>query len=210
MSTYKLLSICVPTVSSRESLLSRLLWGIEAQLTDQVEVLVHPGDNIAMGDKYNRMFQEATGAYVTCIDDDDYLADNYVEQVLSRIKASAPDYIGYKILHTEDGKYMNEVSSKIGGDRGWHKQPYGPLAKCVVKRDVAKDCGFPNHHSGDAEWAKAIYSTGRLRTEETIDRVLYYYDFWTKGSLGTTPGSQALQRNLGIYPYDKEKVTWLT
>lgn len=204
------LTICIPTVSSRKSLLSRLLWGIEAQLTKEVEVLIYPGDDVAMGDKYNRMFQEASGLYVTCVDDDDYLADNYIEQVLGRIKRSEPDYVGYKILHTENGKYMTEVSSSISGDFSWQTQPFGPLAKCVIRRDVAKECFFPNHHSGDYEWARDVQKTRKLQSEEIINRVLYYYDFWLKGSLGTEPGSTNKQRDLGIYPYHKENFRWLT
>lgn len=205
------LSVLVPTVSVRKGLLSRLLWGLEPQLYKDVEVVICKGDTDPMGKKYNRMFQEAKGDYVACVDDDDYLASDYVQQVLSAIEKGDFDYISYGILHTEDGRYMSQVVSSKDGDHTWQKQPYGVLPKCVLKRSIAKDFEFPNHHSGDQEWARAIHLSGRVQSEYIIDRVLYFYDFDLEGTLGTTPGSPNVetQRDVGLYPYNKKKFRWL-
>lgn len=206
------LSVLVPTVSVRKGFLSRLLWGLEPQLNQDVEVVICSGDTDPMGQKYNRMFQEAKGEYVACVDDDDYLASNYVDRVLTGIKLFGPDYISYGILHTEDGRYMSQVISSKDGDHTWQKQPYGILPKCVIKRSIAKDFEFPNHHSGDQEWSRAVQLSGRVKTEYIIDQVLYFYDFWLKGSLGTVPGSPNVetQRDIGLYPYNKKRFTWLS
>lgn len=203
------LTICIPTVSTRESLLSRLLWGIERQLDGFTEVLIHTGDDIAMGDKYNRMFKEAKGDYVVCVDDDDYLSDIFLVEVNAAMYGN-PDYIPYGILYTLNGKYVDEITSDMSGDHAWAKQPYGVLPKCVIRRDIAKDFEFPNKHSGDQEWARAVQTSGRVNSSQAIPNVLYYYDFWTDHSIGTQPGSPKFnkQRDVGKYPYNKEKFRW--
>lgn len=196
------LSILIPTVSQRESLLSRLLWTIEQQLTDEVEVLVYTGDNIAMGDKLTSMFHMATGDYVVCVDDDDLLADNYVESVLPHL---TEDYLGYKILMLTNGKYSGVVRSTWDGDPTWATQPQGIGPKWCVRRAIAVNHVFDNNYTADRAWSRAV--AGEIKSGSYVDKCLYIYDFYSNGTLGTEPGHQNrdTQRDVGLYPYTKSR-----
>lgn len=203
------LSILIPTVSSRKSLLSRLLWGLEEQLNGDVEVIIHEGDEIAMGDKLNRMFQEASGEFVVCVDDDDYLANDYVELILDQILLTNVDYVGYKVLMTIDGKYCRTFQSTYNGDQEWVGSPQGVGPKWPVRREIALRYNFPNQHQGDRIWSAQVRTD--VKSGIYLPRVLYFYDYWDKGTLGTEPGSPntASQRDVGMYPYDRSKFKWI-
>ena len=96
------LTVIVPTIPGRESLLSRCLHSITEQPGDY-EVIVVEG-SAGLGTKYNTAVREARGEYVTNVDDDDMLAASYMADVLP-LCAEQPDYIGYKILALVAGRF---------------------------------------------------------------------------------------------------------
>lgn len=204
------LSILVTTMPGRESVLSRLLWGLSYQLTPDVEVLVYGGIK-PLGDKVNEMWQVAKGEFSVVVDDDDWLASDYVEQVLAHTKLDV-DYIPYILVSIQNGVFDCEVRSCMAGDVGWTKQPFGVLVKCPVRTSISKEFTFPNHHSGDNEWAKRVHLSGKIKKESPIEKPMYFYDFWKTYSLGTeAKGKKRFKgRKVGIYPYDKEKFIWLS
>jgi hypothetical protein len=204
----KQLSILIPTVDTRRSLLSRLLWTLEQQLTDEVEVLVYDGW-IPVGDKVTSMLQQAKGTYVMVVDDDDLVAGDLIEKVLQATETN-PDYIAFKVLHLADGKYAGSVSSSIHGDKNWAKNPYGVHHKCPVRTEIAKQFVVTNEYRGDRDWSVQVQE--QTKTEVLIDKHLYIYDYWSTGTVGTVPSEQNKnsQRDVGEYPYNKEVFTWLS
>lgn len=202
------LSVLVPTVSPRESLLSRLLWSITWQ-TGDYEVVIHGGDDIPMGDKLNRMFTAASGEYVVCVDDDDMLADSYMDTVLPRLEDI--DFLGYRIVVLHDGAYWMEVAHR-GDVEGWDGTLRGVGPKCPIRRDLALQVPFGNAYRDDVEWSLQV---GRLvQASGYIDRPLYLYDWWEYRMLGTAPDHHAdrwgSQRDVGIWPFRPANLTWLT
>lgn len=197
------LSVLVPTVTPRASLLSRLLYGITRQVGD-FEILVHGDDDMGMGDKLNQMFSEATGEYVVCVDDDDMLADSYMDTVLPALSG---DFVGYRILALKDGKYWAEVQHRWNMP-GWGGEIRGVGPKCPIRREIALQVPFGNDYNDDENWSDQV---GRLvESGVFIDRALYIYDWWTNHMLGTAPVHHprrwANQRDVGDWPYDPQRV----
>lgn len=192
-------SILIPTMEQRKSMLSRLLFGLQHQMNDSVEVLIDQSNN-KMGDKLTNMFQIAKGKYVVCVDDDDYLADDYV----SALTFDDEDFVGYKILSLCNGEFENVYSHSVDGSDAWDKSTgRGISPKCLVKTEIAKQVPFGNDYTSDRDWSMAI---GNLcNSGKFINRVLYYYDCYPNSSLF----SLGEKREVGQYPYDPTLFTWV-
>lgn len=200
------LSVLVPTVEPRRSLLSRMLWSLQQQLNDEVEVIVYDGW-IPFGDKVTEMMQIAKGRYCMVADDDDMVASDFIGSILEAAKADC-DYIAYKVLHLHNGKYADSIASSINGDAEWQKSPYSVHHKCPVKTEIAKQFVMGNHYRCDRDWSAQVRQV--VKSEVIIDKHLYIYDYWDSGTVGTIPSDQNkdTQRDVGMYPYDKEKFIW--
>jgi glycosyltransferase involved in cell wall biosynthesis len=159
-----------------------------------------------MGDKVNRMIAEADGEYVVCVDDDDYLAPDYMSVVLPNLDG---DFLGYRILVLDRGAYQGEVEHR-GEIAGWGDwSPRGVTPKCPIRRSLAAQVPFGNEYSADARWSRQV---GQLVASSSyVDRVLYVYDVWN--SLGTEPNQRPWQwesqRDIGQWPFGSEKIRWL-
>jgi len=196
------LTVCIPTVPSRRSLLSRCVWS----LPSNVEVLVAIGDR-PMGDKLNACFQAANTTHVVCVDDDDYLLP-WGHGNLASFTYS--DFVGYRILYTEGGRFGGSVAHRGDGDTGWATYDRGVSPKCLVRTEIARAHLFGNHYTADREWSAAVQAD--VETHQFIDAHLYHYDHWDAHMLGTTPDAGRLdtpQRDVGEWPVDWERVTWM-
>jgi hypothetical protein len=192
-------TIVIPTIPGRESLLSRCLHSITAQPGD-CQILVIGGDGL-LGDKVNRAAQLVETEHMTIVDDDDWLADSYVESIEAALETD-PDYVGLKVLCTIDGKFM-----QVNATRGDHDQwtPYwkGPVPKGVTRTQIWRDTPMGNHYTADRDWMAA--AAGKVKTSVFIDRELYFYDYWPNGS-SFAPGGN-VTRDVGTWPYDRNRVT---
>lgn len=202
------LTICIPTVPARGSLLSRLLFTIERSLCDDVEVLIADGSR-PMGDKLNEMFAAAAGRYVVAVDDDDLLADDYCTR-LRQATCERRDFIGYDILWLEDGQFAGIVHHSLTGDPLWRTLDRAVSPKCPVRTELAREVPFGNEYTADRLWSLDIY--GRCQTGVHILAPLYTYDHWNDHMLGTEPGDprhHRPQRDVGRWPFTPTRFTWL-
>lgn len=181
------LSILVCSVHTRYD---GFLLKIEKQLFDQynalseddkarLEILVLT-DNKAMmlGHKRNKMVELAQGKYIVFVDDDDRIADDYVQQLLEATSSDA-DSIVFQAevsLNGEPSKlcyYSKDVRKDYNTPSAYHRIPNHI---CCVKRALALKSSFPNVLYGeDAGYGKVLLP--HLKTEHKIDKVLYYYDY---------------------------------
>lgn len=191
------ITVCIPTIKSRRSLLSRALWSIP----DGFDIIVADGD-WPMGDKLNAMFAAATTSHVICVDDDDMLLPGWPP-------CQDGDFIGHRVLYTENGKFAGSVAHRGDGDTSWATYDRGVSPKCVIRTEIARAHSFGNHYTADREWSEAVQAD--VTTFDFINRHLYHYDHWNAHMVGTTPDAGRLdtpQRDVGVWPYDRE-VTWL-
>ena len=201
--TAMLLSICVPTIPGRESLLSRCLWSITEQPAhvEAVEILVVEGDG-PLGDKVNAAVKQATGRWVTIVDDDDWLAGCYVSEVTDALE-SDPDYVGLTVVEMSSGSF-SALSRTSGASKTWRGPARLPVPKGVTRTSIAETVHFGNEYASDRQWAAGV--AAQVETWVDIDRGLYFYDFWRDASAFLGSG----QRDVGWWPFDESNISRIT
>lgn len=189
-----MLTIVVPTMPGRESLLSRCLWSITDQ-PHEVDVLVVEG-SAGLGDKVNAAVTEASD-YVTVVDDDDYLAASYLDCVLPELSV---DYVGFRVVEMSEGRYSGMCATS-GASKQWDGPYRWPIPKGVTRTDLARQVQFGNEYTADRTWSAEIARL--VESWSFIDRGLYVYDHHRSVSFYTGPGQP---RDVGMWPYDESKV----
>ena len=157
------LTVCIPTIPSRRSTLSRLLWSLRGQSLD---ILIADGDG-AMGDKLNEMFAAATTTHVIAVDDDDY-----VGQLLKMWTGEFYDFVGCRVLWMENGRFAGSVAHRGDGDTSWTTLDRGVSPKCAVRTSIARAHPFGNHYTADREWSEAVQAD--VERHAFVDDHLYF------------------------------------
>ena len=162
------------------------------------------GDNKAfsVGEKRNYLLDMARGEYLTFIDDDDQVSDNYIKTIIDYTKAF-PDVTVFchEVEKLYDGKFeKTQYFSKERGTINMNRKPgrgrkhpltgkpleykmqlMTPNHLMIWKSDVAKRERFPGYNlSEDIEWANLMNK--HIDQEMQIAERLYTYDFDKKKS----------------------------
>lgn len=176
-----LLSVLIASTLDRQEMTYELLRGLEAQLTDQVEILLDYHETDCIGLKRNNLLSRAKGEYVVFIDSDDHVPHNYIELVL-RACVQGSDCIGINGTITTNGQ--NEQKWFISKQYGrWYLRGNQyfrtPNHISPVKRELALQAGFPEvKFAEDYEFSMRLLPL--LKTEVIIKEPLYHYDYRTK------------------------------
>ena len=185
------LSILVCSVTRRAALLERLLWTLKGQaLTlenpQDIEIL-YLVDNCEMsiGAKRNKLLAAARGQYACFVDDDDRVFGDYVRRIFEAME-DEPDCIGMAGIMTTNG--AKPTLSYFTGDTGIK----APVVQCChlspIKREIAASVKFLDTSWGeDRAWAERVMPL--LKKVNTLDRVIYHYDFWKDVTETQKPGT---------------------
>jgi hypothetical protein len=180
------LSILICTIKGRENQFQALLGTIKKQLLiehmQEVELLTKiDNKEISVGAKREALLNCAKGDYVVFIDDDDSVADDYIEQILKAIQHN-PDCIGFKIECNMEGIKHKAIASNIYDD--WCENVDGfkycrtIYHKTPVRREIALQIGFKDMRFGeDYDYSKRLKASGLLKKEYFIDKYLYFYNY---------------------------------
>lgn len=201
--SFPVLSVLIPTISSRASTLSRSLWHLEQQNTYGFEVLVHQGDEIGLGDKINRMVQEARGDFIVMVDDDDYLPLHYMHTVWPTLRLST-DFVGYRILALKNGAFWLSIEHSATNQFGSQTLRRGVCNKMPIRTELARQVPFGNDYTDDWPWSEQIHNLVERST--FIDEHLYVYDWWPESMAFKNPERHpdkwAPAHDVGVWPYD--------
>lgn len=181
------LSILIPTLPERKYFFLKLYGVLCVQIDkcgygDQIEIGCNDaGRNIcSIGTKRNALLNQAGGEYLCFIDDDDRIADNYIELVMAGI-ATNPDCCSLNGIITTDGKdpkpFIHSIEYTEMFERdGVYYRPPNHLN--VVRSSIAKQMVFPDwQRSEDSNYCFQLRDSGLLKVEYKIEQVLYYYDY---------------------------------
>lgn len=187
------LSILIPTLSSRASILARLIKKLDIQInayspTPAIEVLIFEDNReLSVGAKRTRLLTEAHGEFVVFVDDDDDISDDYVAQFAGAIQRNpAADCIGMRGVITTNGKDPRQViyslrNKKLYDAAGIYYRP--PCHLTPIRRTIAAKFPYLDASFGeDSDWSLKLMQSGLLKTEVFIDKVLYHYQFSHAGS----------------------------
>jgi hypothetical protein len=175
-------SILLCTVINRASLFALLHAEVLRQSEGRsVEVLVAcDAKEISIGKKRQNLLTQATGDYCAFVDDDDWIAPTYVDDILTALESNS-DCVGFKIECTTNGKNPESAITSMGYPR-WaeHQDGFAHVRsiyhKSPHRREIGLKVGFPDLRYGEDR----PYSAGLMRhvkTESFIDKVLYHYRF---------------------------------
>lgn len=182
------LSILIPTVPNRlTTFFPRLIEHLQNQIrisnnrTD-VEILgLYDNKKRTVGEKRNVLLNMAQGEYLTFIDDDDRIADDYVQSIMNALYDNLDvDCVVFDCITTINGDTSNPTYSKYSinyeysqtGNQ-WRGKPAHTM---VWKSSIAKKHSYQGKNYGeDIEWVKKACKD--IKREVRIDKVLYFYDF---------------------------------
>lgn len=177
------LSILIMTVSSRfETFCPKLLREIERQCNgrEDVEILcLYDNKKRTTGAKRNSMIQISKGEYITFIDDDDRIDEQYVQHIMDTLHNNPiADCVVFDCITHINGNY--ECLSKYGvefeyGQKGdqWRGKPAHTM---VWKSSIVRKHAYQDLKSGeDIEWV--CRACVDIKNQVRIDKVLYYYDY---------------------------------
>lgn len=191
------LSLLLATIENRASLFALLHAEILKQAEGKpVEILVAcDAKQISIGKKRQNLLEQATGDYIAYIDDDDWIAPTYVDDILKALESN-PDCVGFKITCTTNGQnqqsaiasmryptWRENVDGYAHARSTYHKTPH--------KRELGLKVGFHDIRYGeDRPYSMKLMQY--VKTESFIDKVLYFYryrteSFMTKYGILPTP-----------------------
>lgn len=176
------LDLLIPTIPHRHAELCRLLAELDRQMLPDVRVSVFR-DNLetSYGDKCGQLVRESEGDYVAFLDDDDWIAGDYLKSVTWAL-GDDPDYVGWAEIYTvNDGPPMLIVHSLH--DRSAEFPDALTHSRVVHKNPIRREHALLGDWSGgwgaDSRWADSVMATGRVRTEAWIDHPVYFYRWRT-------------------------------
>jgi glycosyltransferase involved in cell wall biosynthesis len=188
-----LLSILIPAVLERgfPPIVTNLR--AQAQGTRDVEILVLYDNRMrSTGLKRQALLDAARGRYITCLDDDDDVAPEYLELVLEAIRLPGQDAEvivfnsrcvlngGNAFIVRTGIEFENEQIWQRGGQWGdIHRKPWH---WCLWHRDLAKQASFPDGYIDD-DWHWLRQMMPRVNRQHRIDRVLHFYTYDKASSL---------------------------
>ena len=144
-----------------------------------VEVLVLTDNRVmSIGTKRNHLVHMATGEYVAFVDDDDTVADDYVQQLLTAAETGA-DVLTFTMEYRHNGSpgWMVEQSLAypLHGKRTPGLVRITPHHTSAVRRAIAAQLPFADTSYGeDRDWARRLQAAAE--TEHVIDATLYIYN----------------------------------
>jgi len=198
------LSILIPTLDKRKDLLDKLVAFLKNQiashqLESEVEILSDHNPRITTGKKRNHLLKKAKGQYVIFLDDDDWVHDDYIIELINAIDQSA-DVITFNGYMTTNGDKRVDFTLLLGGkyqakknDKGIEYYERFPNHIVCFKRNIATKYKFPDiTHGEDIVWAcnvnghtfkndQIIYNThpSPLKKSVHIDKDMYHYRYLT-------------------------------
>lgn len=183
-------TIMIPTLVGRESTFTDLYLKILDQiirngLYKEVDIIFFKDNRkYNVGFKRNKLLEQARGKYVSFVDDDDMVSDDYVK-LIYRALLKNPDCVSLIGLITFDGKNPKRFYHSIKYDSFFERgniyyRPPNHLNP--IRKSIAAQFKFPEINFGeDSDWAMQICRSKLLKSEEVIKTVYYYYLFKSEG-----------------------------
>ena len=179
-------SVLVMSVPSRiRTFTPNLLEALNEQIektSANVEVLcLYDNKKRSVGEKRNDMLSLANGEYFAFVDDDDRIADDYIESITNSINESRGcDCIVYDCICTIDGgpprycQYGIEYPpNNLISQSQWRGKPAHTM---TWRTELVKSIDFPPLKEGeDFAWVNKAWPL--IDQQVRIEKVLYYYDF---------------------------------
>jgi glycosyl transferase family 2 len=180
--------ILILTMPSRKVYLKNLVKILDPQVNGRdVSYLIRMCDpNYTLGENRDMLMRASDGHYVSFVDDDDGLPDDFVSTILPLL--DGVDYVGFNLQCYIDGKPLDKVTRHSLQYKGWYEDETGYYRDIShvnpMRRSLALLEPFEGGHGEDQRWADRMRARDVLRTEHYLDCVMYRYYFRTRKNMG--------------------------
>lgn len=173
--------ILILTQPSRAEFLDQLLSILMPQCQNRdVEVLIgrfDPGKSL--GENREILRRQSSGDYINFVDDDDFVAGDYVAKILPLLHGGI-DQIGFRLQLYSDGSPMIPTYHSLKYGR-WYEDARGYYRDIShlnpMRRELAMSASMDGGIGEDCRWSIDLRNLGIVKTEHFIDEILYYYFF---------------------------------
>ncbi len=181
------LSVLIASLKSRNHLLERVFSDLKNQInsnnySDIVEIItLIDNAELTIGEKRNKLKSQAKGEYICFVDDDDFLPNYYLKEIVEKLN-NQYDLINFYVEHKVDGIYKKLICPNVGIDNMeingclfWNNM----LHLCPHKKSIADLVQFPNiNFCEDLEYSKQLKN--HIKNTFFIEKIIYHYDFKSK------------------------------
>ena len=186
-------SILIPTLHTRmenfQKLINKIIKKInENNLQNEIQIISHfDNKTIGLSKKRTEMLSNAIGDFITFIDDDDDISDDYIKLIYHTIINNPDsDVITFMQHCNVDGRKFNLIcdinyNTSLNKTNNPNLFIRYPWIWCVWKRDKVKNNLFydenPNrkNYGEDAVWCKN--NIKNIKKETKINKILHYYQY---------------------------------
>lgn len=178
-----ILSLLICHLPARKLLLDKLLFELRSQISAgqyKVEILIDR-DGGTIGQKRQRLLQQAQGDYVAFIDDDDWVSPDYLSAIIPNL--GTYDAIGFQGEISTNGRNVKLFTiskehpyEEKGGIYYRYNNHLSPVRREVALKIGYKDISF----SEDFDYAMRLKESGLIKTEKYVYKTLYFYRYVTR------------------------------
>lgn len=202
--------ILVCSIPHRHAELLSLLAHLDTQISTVmgVRVLVFR-DNLqfSYGHKCQTLVEASTAKYINFLDDDDWVPDDYIATIREALDWD-PDYVGFRVRWTKDGKPMLPVEHSLHYD-GWRDYSNVLLRDInqfnPIRRHLALLGTWEGGNGADRRWSDQVRASGQVRSEVWLNREMLHYRDASHDTFLTPrqplPGTQLETQLLPQYPW---------
>ena len=197
-------TICIATNPWRCKELERLMGVLQPQVDKykgKIEVLIFFNNfEYSLGYLRQCLIEEAKGEYVSHIDDDDMVPEDFCDTIMPLL--DGVDYIGFQVDFYDKGVKMKPVYHSLKYST-WYEDETGYYRGVThlnpLRRELALEAGFPTQYNigEDAEWARRVIA----KTEHVIDKPMYIYWHEAKNSVAYTLAGKEITSEIGEHAY---------
>lgn len=169
-------TIAICTVEQRKGMLRRLLNRLEPQVGERdIELLIN-GDDIPLSEKRQWCLDNARGEYFCFIDDDDLVAENYVDAIYPLLDGI--DYVGFQLQYYHNGEPWKPTFHSLrygvhtieADEQGFYR---GVSHLNPIRTEIARQGRYFGGYGEDNRWSEQV----NPGTEYYVDQVMYHYYF---------------------------------
>lgn len=187
------LSILLPSIHNRQEQFGKLMEELLRQTEGQnVEILPwvtarHSEGGPTVGEKRQRLIHDALGEYTVFIDDDDWIAPDYISSIMEALD-SRPDCVGFleqveghgqkPLTSIWSNAYPKWMEGKEAAKTGYD-YVRNPFHKTPIRTTFVQQIGFNTTmtFAEDFDFSVRLKHSGLVKTEVFIDKVLYIYRY---------------------------------
>jgi glycosyltransferase involved in cell wall biosynthesis len=186
--------IMICSIPHRDRTMTELLAELDTQTRRGVGVIAFR-DNLETqyGSKIAQMLDHSKADYVSCIDDDDMVAPDFIRRIHAALQED-PDYVGFPVRYTRDGDLQKPVHHSLRY-HVWEDREEALVRDITQFNPIRRELALLGEwYAAERRWADGVRASGRCVKEVWIDDPMYYYrhntsDFFQTARQPYPPGS---------------------